>query len=93
MRDAIEVLQSVAGVSYPMLFLKIGVTDWTPVGKEMLHSLVPGKNETSALVICDAEGNSKAMSTWLPISKVEEFSTTLTSKGIPKFDGEVKLPV
>lgn len=93
MRKAVELLQSVAGVCYPMLFLKIGVEDWTPVGTEMLYSLVPGKNQTTALVICDAEGNSKAMSTWLEEAKAGEYSAKLAGMGIGKFEGEVKLPI
>jgi hypothetical protein len=91
--EAIEVLQPIAGPCYPMLFLKIGITDWTPVGKEMLHSLVPGKAGTAAVVICDADGNSKTMSAWVPAAKAEEYSLTLASKQIPRFEGEVKLPI
>jgi hypothetical protein len=76
-----------------MLFLKIGITEWTPVGKEMLHSLVPGKNGTAAVVICDADGNSKTMSAWVPAAKAEEIARTLESKQVPRYDGEVKLPI
>lgn len=91
--EAIAVLQQVAGPSYPMLFLKIGITDWTPVGIEMLHSVVPGKNGTAAVVICDADGNSKTMSAWVPASKAEEISKALASEGVQEFEGEVKLPI
>lgn len=92
-KDAIDVLQSVAGACYPMLFLKIGISDWTPVGEEMLHSVVPGKNDTAAVIICDRDGNSKTMSSWVTPSKAEEYSLTLTSRGVAKFEGEVKLPI
>jgi hypothetical protein len=92
-QDAINVLQSVAGPCYPMLFLKIGITDWTPVGEEMLWAVVPGKNETGALVICDADGNAKTMSTWVPAAKAQDYSKLLAAKGVPEFEGEVKLPV
>jgi len=92
-KNSIDALQSVVGVCYPMLFLKIGVPDWTPVGEEMLHSIVPGKNDTAAVVICDRDGNSKAMSTWFPAAKAREYSSALVAKGVPKFDGEVKLPI
>jgi hypothetical protein len=91
--QAVSALQEVAGPSYPMLFLKLGITDWTPVGEEMLHKVVPGKNDTAALVICDEDGNSKAMSTWVPAEKAKEFSRTLELKGVPVFPGEVKLPI
>lgn len=90
---AINTLQEVAGPSYPMLFLKLGITDWTPVGEENLHKIVPGKNGTAALVICDGEGNSKAMSTWVPEEKANEFSKTLELKGVPVYPGDVKLPI
>ena len=86
-------LQDVAGPSYPMLLLKLGVTDWTPVGEEMLQKVVPGKNETAALVICDADGNSKAMSGWLPRPKADECSKSLGLRGVPVFPGEVRLPI
>jgi hypothetical protein len=91
--SAVAVLQQVAGPSYPMLFLKLGISDWTPVGEEMLHKLVPGKDRTGALVICDADGNAKAMSTWVPIEKANEFAKMLGSKGVPSFEGDVKLPI
>ena len=90
---AVDLLQSVAGPCYPMLFLKIGVSDWTPVGTEMLHKIVPGKNGTAALAVCDAEGNSKTMSSWLPEERAGELARILASRGIAEFAGEVKLPV
>ena len=92
-KDAIDVLQAVAGPCYPMLFLKLGISDWTPVGEEMLYALVPGKNDTAALVITDADGNAKSMSTWVTSARAQDFAKILTGKGIPEFDGDVKLPV
>lgn len=91
--QAVGVLQKVAGPCYPMLFLKFGVPDWTPVGEEMLQKVIPGKNETAALVICDADGNSKAMSGWIPAEKADECSRSLGLKRIQVFSGEVKLPI
>ena len=91
--EAVSKLQEVAGPCYPMLFLKLGVSEWTPVGAEMLHTVVPGKNGTAALVICDGDGNSKAMSGWVPEEKADEFSESLEAMGIPVFPGEVKLPL
>jgi len=91
--SAIAVLQEVAGPAYPMLLLKLGISDWTPVGREQLHAIVPGKNNTCSLVICDADGNAKAMSSWVPVEKGEELAKTLESKGIPRFEGNVKLPI
>ena len=91
--EAVSTLQGVAGPCYPMLLLKLGVTDWTPVGSEMLHKGVPGKNATAALVICDGDGNSKAMTAWLPEAQADMFSKALELKGIPEFPGEVKLPI
>jgi hypothetical protein len=91
--EALGILQEVAGPSFPMLFLKLGLTDWTPVGEEMLQKTVPGKGETAALVICDSEGNSKAMSAFGPVDKISQYSKSLELKGIPEFGGEVKLPL
>jgi len=76
-----------------MLFLKMGVTDWTPVGEEMMHAVIPGKEGSAALVICDAEGNSKALSAWLPEERAKELAETIEQRGIPGFPGEVKLPI
>ena len=92
-QTAVDFLGSVAGPCYPMLFLKLGITDWTPVGEEMLYSVVPGNGETLALVICDQEGNSKAMTPMLPAGKAEEFARSLEQKSVKKFSGEVKLPI
>jgi len=91
-KRALDLLQDVAGPSYPMLFLKIGPKEWTPVGEENLYSLLMGKNETAAVVLCDSEGNSKAMSTWVSRPKAAEFASVLESKGVLRFAGEVKLP-
>jgi hypothetical protein len=90
---AIAALQEVVGPCYPMLFLKVGISDWTPVGEELLHKVVPGNNKTGALVICDADGNAKAMSAWVAIERADEFAKVLESKGIPGFEGDVKLPI
>ena len=90
---AVSALQEVAGPCYPMLFLKLGVTNWTPVGEEMLHKVVPGKNETAAVVICDGEGNAKAMSTFFATDKAREFGNALELRGVPVFPGDVKLPI
>ena len=90
---AVAVLQEVSGPSYAMLFLKLGVTDWTPVGDEMMHKLVPGKEGTAALVICDAEGNAKAMSGWFPADKARTLARALESREIPSFPGDVRLPI
>jgi hypothetical protein len=90
---AVGALQEVAGPCYPMLFLKLGIPDWTPVGEEMLHQVIPGKEERAALVVCDAEGNSKAMSAWVSEEDAQKFSKELELRGISVFPGEVKLPI
>ena len=90
---AVAVLQEVAGPSHSMLFLKLGASDWTPVGDEMMHSVVPGKGGTAALVICDAEGNAKAMSGWFPANRAQTLAKVLESREIPSFPGDVKLPI
>jgi len=92
-KDAIDVLEGVTGPCYPMLFLKIGAESWTPVGTEMFHKVVPGKNSTAALVICDSDGNSKAMSGWFTEDEAAGYSMTLETKGVPEFGGDVKLPI
>jgi len=90
---AVAVLQEVAGPSYPMLFLKLGVSDWTPVGDEMMHTTIPGKQGAAALVICDADGNAKAMSGWFPADRARALAKVLESREIPSFPGDVKLPI
>ena len=90
---AVAVLQEVAGTSYPMLFLKLGISDWTPVGEEMMHKVIAGKQHTAAIVICDADGNAKAMSAWLPEERAQSLAKVLGSREIPLFPGEVNLPI
>ncbi len=92
-KEAIEVLQEVAGPCYAMLFLKLGIGDWTPVGNENLFAIVAGKSGTAAVVVCDGGGNSKAMTPWVPAASAEEYAHSLESKGIAKFEGDVKLPI
>ncbi len=88
-----EKLQEVAGPSYPVLFLKIGIEDWTPVGEEELVALVPGKGGQAAVVLCDSDGNAKAISPWSNYADAERVSRALEAKGCAKFEGEVKLPI
>jgi hypothetical protein len=90
---AVAALSEIAGPSYPMLLLKLGESSWTPVGEEMMHKLVPGKDGTAAVVICDGDGNSKAMSGWITEAKAEECSKALEKKGVPVFPGDIKLPI
>lgn len=82
-----------AGPAYPVLFLKMGMPDWSPVGEEELFSIVAGKEGEAAVVVCDSEGNSKAMSSWLEMSDAERVATELRAKGLVRFDGDVKLPI
>ena len=82
-----------AGPSYPVLFLKMGIQDWTPVGEEELFALVPGKGGTAAVVVCDSDGNAKAMSRWSSLGDAERMCGALELKGYAKYKGEVKLPV
>ena len=92
-RAAVQSLSEVAGPSSPVLFLKMGVEQWTPVGEEELLSVVDGKENTAALVLCDAEGNAKAMSGWLGRHIPDGFAKELETKGHRKYGGQVKLPV
>jgi len=92
-KAAVDLLQGIAGASHPTLFLKMGVTEWTPVGEEMLYALVPGKNSTAAVVICDGDGNSKSMSDFVSALESVRISGALAAKGFQRFEGEVKLPV
>jgi hypothetical protein len=92
-QDAVNVLQEVAGQCYPMLFLKAGSGPWSPVGNEMLYAVVPGKSGTAAVVICDGDGNSKAMTPWISGAAAEEHARALGAKGFGMFEGEVKLPI
>jgi hypothetical protein len=92
-KRSLETLQSVAGPSYPVLFLKMGTQDWTPVGEEEMFSIVDGKEGKAAVIICDSGGNSKAMSSWLERQEAERISGQLKEKGLIRYEGEVKLPV
>ena len=76
-----------------MLFLKTGVQEWTPVGEEELFSLVVGKEEKAAVVICDSDGNSKAMTSWLERRDAERITAELKAKGLGEYVGEVKIPL
>lgn len=93
MNVAVTTLQAVAGPCYPMLFLKLGISDWTPVGEELLHQVVPGKSQKAAVVICDSDGNSKAMSAWVDAELAAEFSKKLEQEKILVYQGQVRLPI
>ncbi|MDA4128389.1 MAG: hypothetical protein OK422_02870 [Thaumarchaeota archaeon] len=90
---AVQFLEGVAGPSSPLLFIKMGKPDWTPVGEENLYSILPGKDSTASIVLCDRDGNTKAMSGWLPRENAQSVATLLEGKGIVKYAGEVKLPI
>ena len=92
-KRALETLQSVAGPAYPVLFLKMGLQEWTPVGEEELFSLVLGKGARAAVVICDSDGNSKAMTSWLEKGDAERITAELKVKGLGAYVGEVKIPL
>lgn len=92
-KKSLDLLQEVAGPSHPVLFLKMGVTNWTPVGEEELCALVAGKEGKAAVVVCDSDGNAKAMSAWLSRADAERISGELRAKGLGGYGGEVNLPV
>jgi hypothetical protein len=89
---AVEVLQEVAGPSYPVLFLKERPGEWTPVGEETLCSVVKGEDNLAAVIVCDSDGNAKAMSVWLTEDKAQELAAMLEAGGMSRFGGEVRLP-
>jgi hypothetical protein len=91
-RKAVDILQEVAGPSYPVLFLKPGSQSWTPVGEENMYSLVNGKDSSVAIVVCDSGGNAKALSQWFNRELAETLAESLGSK-IPRYNGEIHLPV
>jgi len=76
-----------------VLFLKMDSQEWAPVGEENLLATVGGKNSTAAVVICDGEGNSKAISGWVSEDVAERFAHALQARGISRFGGEIKLPI
>lgn len=92
-KKSVDALAKIAGASYPMLFLKTGREGWEPVGDEDLFAMVAGKNDTVAAVFCDSEGNAKAISGWLSRVEAESVSNMLSSSGLKKYVGEVKLPI
>lgn len=92
-KKAVELLQEFAGPSYPVLFLKSGRQDWAPVGAEDLYSVVPGKDGTAAVVVCDSEGQTKAMSAWFNAEKAASIARELETRGLPKYAGDVTLPI
>jgi hypothetical protein len=87
------ILQGVVGPCSPVLFLKTNSDDWTPVGEESLFAIVTGKNSTAALVLCDGDGNPKAMSGWVPTAQAEGFAHALGTKGLARFYSELRLPI
>lgn len=89
---AVNILQEIAGPSYAVLFLKESKDGWTPVGEESLSSVVKGRNSTAAVVICDGDGNAKAMSGWVAEDEAGKLAISLESRGVPKYLGEVRLP-
>jgi len=89
----VALLQEVAGPCYGVLFLKSGRPDWSPVGAENLYSTVSGKDGTSAVVLCDGDGNTKAMSAWVAASEADRLVRALEAKGLPMYSGELRLPI
>jgi hypothetical protein len=91
-KRAVDLLQEVAGPSFAVLFLKEGKEEWTPVGEEMLYSIAEGKGSTMSLIICDGEGNAKAMSEWFAPAEVRRLAAALKSRGVQGYAGRVRLP-
>lgn len=92
-RAAVEALSKVAGPSYPVLFLKMEDERWAPVGEEELVSVVDGEKDTAALVLCDSDGNAKAMTAWVRRGDATRFAAELEKGGHAKYGGQVKLPI
>ena len=90
---AVELLEQAAGLSYPVLFLQEGKDDWTPVGDENLCALVRGKDGLAAIVVCDSEGNAKSMSGWVVMEEADRYMSSLRTKGLEIFPGDIQLPV
>jgi hypothetical protein len=92
-QSALQILQGIVGIANPVLFVKMKYDKWEPVGQENLYSVLLGKNDTAAVVVCDSDGNTKAMSGWLSRAEAEKAASALSSSGLQRFDGEIKLPI
>jgi hypothetical protein len=92
-QSALKILQENVGSANPVLFVKMKYDKWEPVGEENFYSVLAGKNDTAAIVICDGDGNTKAMSTWMSRWEAENAAASISAKGLQSFKGEVKLPI
>lgn len=89
---AVQLLSDVGGPSFPLLVLKMGLSDFTPVGAENFYAVIK-KDKLEAVVLCDIDGNAKAITGWLNAEKVKEVIYKLEQRGIKKFEGRLKTPV
>lgn len=90
-RESMKLLNELGLPSYPLLFLKMEEGDFTPVGEENLYTVLEEK-ERASIVLCDVDGNSKAITPPLSKEQAEKVARQLESMGLKKFEGKLRLP-
>ncbi len=90
-RESMRILNESGSLSYPLLFLKFGKADFEPVGEENLYSVLEDRDKR-AVVICDSEGNAKAITPWMEEEKTNQIVRSLVSLGIERYKGTLKMP-
>ncbi len=93
---AAEILRAVTGGAKVALHLKPlklrREGKYEPVGEENLYSTLKRKEGFVNVVICDSEGNVKAISRPIDEKEVDKYLSELEKRGLKRYEGELHYP-
>jgi hypothetical protein len=91
--EAVELLKSITRYARPAFFLKpLADKGYQPVGEENFFAIKAIGDNVFSIVICDEEGNAKAISQPMTKYVMDRFVTKLREKGLKEFKGELNYP-
>ena len=91
--DAEKLLSRYTGFARAAIFLKNSKGGFEPVGEENLYAVVEINPGTVMIAFVDAEGNAKALSSYVGKIRSQQIIKQIELDGLKKFEGRVNLPV
>jgi hypothetical protein len=91
--DAERLLSKYTGFARAAIFLKNANGSFEPVGEENLYAVVEINRGTVMVALVDADGNAKALSSYVGKIRSQQIVKQIELDGLKKFEGKVNLPV
>ena len=91
--DSEKLLSKYTGFARAAIFLKNRTGGFEPVGEENLYAIVEINPGTVMIALVDADGNAKALSSYVGKIRSQEIIKQIELDGLKRFEGKLNLPL